>query len=145
MRDDRRLFQPLEPSLAANQALVVPLDVPGLAEPALQVLPVDLVGGGEPDFGSLERAFFLQALLAERLPAPEQKAYAAFQLAVSDDRIAVQEPDRVRAPYLVSASGRSLSISWASRSQISRSAGAWAALYFLVSACIYPRDSPRLT
>src|SRR5690606_530330 len=36
-----------------------------------------------------------------RLAAPEQQAHAVLQLAVADDRVAVEEPDRVTVPDLV--------------------------------------------
>src|SRR5262245_31724667 len=89
------LLQPLQPALALHDVLVVPLDVDRLLEPALEIHRRDLIRRGVAGAGGLEAALGSQTGLVERATAPEHQADAVFQSVVTDDRIAIQEPDRM--------------------------------------------------
>src|SRR5689334_21276116 len=95
------LLQSLELSLATNQILVIPLDVARLGQPSPECLSVHLIGDSVSRLGSLERAFLLQSFLFEGLTTPEEQAHAVFQLAVADNRVAVEKPHGMRVPYFV--------------------------------------------
>ena len=100
-KDTGPLIQPLQPTFATDQVLVVPLDFSRLGQPALQLLCVNLVGGGVPHFSGFEAPFLFQTFLFKGLTAPEEQPYAVFQLAVSDDGVAIEKPYRMGVPYLV--------------------------------------------
>ena len=55
------LLQPFQHAPALDDVLVIPLDVAGLAQPALQGLHIHLRGIGIARLGGLEAAFVLQA------------------------------------------------------------------------------------
>src|SRR5262249_28228055 len=95
------LLQPLEPTLATDYVLVVPLDVSSLCQPALEILQVHLIGRGVAGFGGFEAAFVLQPFFLERLTTPKEKTDAFLQLAVPDNGVAIQKPHRLGVPYFV--------------------------------------------
>src|SRR5262249_14272394 len=89
------LLQPLQPTLATDYVLVVPLDVSGFCQPALETLQVYLIGGSVTGFGGFEAAFLRQPLFLKRLTTPKEKTDALLQLAVPDNGVAIQKPHRV--------------------------------------------------
>lgn len=62
--------KPLQSTLATHDVLVVPLNVPGLGQPALQVCRVYLIDGGVTDFGRFKAPFLCQSFLFKRPTAP---------------------------------------------------------------------------
>src|SRR5262249_1353876 len=101
-------LQPLQPAFATDDVLVVPLNVTGFFQPALDVLEIYLIGRGIPGLRSFEAAFVRQPFFVKRLTTPKQKTDALLQLAVPDHGVAIQKPHRVRVPYLVFRSRESL-------------------------------------
>jgi hypothetical protein len=94
-------LQPLQPALATDYVLVVPLDVSSFCQPPLEILPVDLIGRSVAGFGSFEAAFLLQPFFLKRLTTPKEKTDAFLQLAVPDNGVAIQKPHWVGVPYFV--------------------------------------------
>src|SRR6185436_196003 len=92
------LLQPFQPTFATDQVLVVPLDVSRLGQPALQLLCVNLVGGGVSHFSGFEASFLFQIFLFKGLTAPEEQTYAVLQLAVPDDGVTIEKPYRMGVP-----------------------------------------------
>jgi hypothetical protein len=72
----RSLLQPFQPALPADYVLVVPLDVSSFCQPALEILPVDLIGRSVADFGGFEAAFLFQSFFLKRLTTPKEKTDA---------------------------------------------------------------------
>src|SRR6516165_1875798 len=95
------LLQPFQPALATDYILVVPLDVSSFCQPALEILPVDLIGRSVAGFGGFEATFLFQPFFLKRLTAPKEKTHAFLQLAVPDHGVAIQKPHRVGVPYFV--------------------------------------------
>src|SRR5690625_50770 len=94
-------------SFFLHEILVVPLNVPGLFKPPLQVVQIDLIGRCIADRGILEFAGSrFQLLLAEACVAPEKQADTAFQFTVSDNGIPFQKPDGVCVPYFIFRLGK---------------------------------------
>src|SRR5262249_11327051 len=95
------LLQSLESPLSTGEVLIVPLDVSRLSQPTSKFFSVDLFGSSVSSFSGFEGPFLCQSLLLKRLTAPEKQAYAVLKLAVPDNRVPIQEPDRMGVPYLV--------------------------------------------
>jgi hypothetical protein len=49
------------------------VDVSSFGQPALEILPVDLIGRSVADFGGFEAAFRLQSFFLKRLTTPKEK------------------------------------------------------------------------
>jgi hypothetical protein len=73
-RDAELSLEPLQLTPSTNYVLVVPLNVPSLYQPALQVLLAYLVSGSVASFSRFEAAFFLEPFIAKGLTAPEEEA-----------------------------------------------------------------------
>src|SRR5690606_12944583 len=94
-------------SLAPGQVAVVPLDLARLAEPAAQGRHVDVPGLAVEHRGVPELAAgHVEPGLAEIGPAPEHQADALLLPAVTDDGVALQEPDRMAVPDPVLRAGQ---------------------------------------
>ncbi len=93
-------------AFALDDVFVVPLQVGGLAEPALEVGGVDVGGlvveeGGVLEFAAAEG----EEGLVEGGAAPEHEADAGFLFAVADDGVAVEKPDGVGVPNFGDGAG----------------------------------------
>lgn len=97
----KTLLQPFQLPLAADDVLIVPLDVPSLGQPAGEVLGIDLFGGGVAGFGGFEAPLILQLFLVEGLATPKKEADGVLQFAIADDGVPLQKPDGMRVPDLI--------------------------------------------
>jgi hypothetical protein len=80
--------QSLAHTLALHDVLIVPLEGPGLAEPAANRLDLDILDTRESRLGGLLLAHGRDRRLLERLAAPEQQPDAARESAVADQEVA---------------------------------------------------------
>src|SRR5690606_41591202 len=94
----------LEHAAPLDDVLVVPLDGPRLAEPALQIALLDLRCIGDANLRGLELALRLQARLVEGLAAPEEQLHIGLPHSlphpVTDDGVPVDEPHGRSVPNL---------------------------------------------
>jgi hypothetical protein len=91
------LLQPLQPALSTDYVLVVPLDLSSFCQPALEILPVDLIDRSVADFGGFEAAFLLQSIFLKRLTTPKERITLQRKLGRSVDLCqekAYRMPDR---------------------------------------------------
>src|SRR5690242_18260587 len=89
-----RISDPHQLPLPLHDVLVVPLDLPGLGEPAAEGGALHVRHVGVDGLGGLEAPLPRQSVLFERLTAPEQQADAVLERGISDDGVAIEEPDR---------------------------------------------------
>lgn len=100
------LLQSLEFSPTLDDILVVPLDGFCFRQPTLEVFDLHVVNAGVSRLGGFKAALGLQAGLIETLTAPEHQPHTVFHLAVTDNRIAIQEPYRMTMPDLAFRAGQ---------------------------------------
>src|SRR5215211_3504585 len=97
-----RLFEPLKPAFSFHYVLIVPLDILRLSKPLFRLLGIDLGNVLEEHRGVFElfsedrQPFFFKVC-----PAPKHQPDSLLLSAVTDDRISVEEPDRMCVPDLV--------------------------------------------
>jgi hypothetical protein len=100
VKDGPRLLQSLE-ATPSDQVLVVPLDISRFSQPTPKFLGANLIDSSVSSLSGFETPFLFQSLLLKGLTTPEEQAYAILELAVPDNRVPIEEPDRMGVPYLV--------------------------------------------